>query len=320
MKAVTYRKYGSPDVLEIQEIEKPAPRENEILIKIVAASVNPADYYILKGMGRLMGFGLINPKKQRLGADVSGIIESVGKNVSDFEPGDEVFGDLSVCGFGSFAEYVTVPADAVVKKPSNVSFEEAAAAPLASITALQGLRDKGKIHSGQKVLINGASGGVGSFAVQIAKSYETEVTGVCSTEKIDPVQSIGADHVIDYTEEDFTQNGETYNLIFDTAAHRSITDYKKSLSPGGIYILIGGSIGKILQGNVMAPILSMTGTKKFRSMIAKPIQKDLKVIRELIEDDKVKSIIDRTFPLDESANAMQHLIDGHPAGKVVIAI
>lgn len=320
MRAAVFETYGSPDAIQIQSVHKPSPAPDEVLLKIRAAAVNPADIYILQGMGRLLGFGMIKPKKNRLGADVSGSIEAIGENVVNLRPGDEVFGDLSVCGFGSFAEFVAVPADDVIAKPSNTTFEEAAAVPLASITALQGLRDKGEIHAGQKVLINGASGGVGSFAVQIAKSFDTEVTGVCSTEKLDLVQSLGADHVIDYTEEDFTENGETYNLIFDTAAHRSITDYKRSLSPGGIYVLIGGSMTRMLQGITLGPFLSLTGNKKIRSMTAKPNQQDLRMIRGLIEEGRVKPVIDKTFPLDEAAGAMRYQIEGHPAGKVVIII
>ena len=236
MKAMVYTKYGPPDVLELQEVEKPAPNDNEVLIKVHAASVNPAELHLLRADPFFARFysGLLKPKNTILGADISGIVESVGRNIKQFHIGDEVFGDLSDCGWGGFAQYVCAPENALALKPANLSFEEAAAVPLAAITALQGLRNKGHIHQGQKVLINGASGGVGTFAVQIAKSFGTEVTGVCSTRNLDLVRSIGADHVIDYTQVDFTRNGQHYDLIFDAVGNRSVSDFKRALSPNGI--------------------------------------------------------------------------------------
>src|SRR3990172_5073039 len=239
MKAIVYTKYGPPDILRLKDIEKPTPKEDDVLVKVHAASANPLDWHRMRGapfLVRLMD-GLFKPKNPKLGADVAGRVEAVGRNIEQFKPGDEVFG-ISRGGAGAFAEYVCARENALALKPANISFEEAAAVPVAAFTALQGLRDKGQIQSGQKVLINGASGGVGTFAVQIAKSFEAEVTGVCSTRNLDMVRSIGADHVIDYTRDDFTKNGQRYDLILDAAAYRSVSDYRRALSPQGIYVLI----------------------------------------------------------------------------------
>ena len=257
MKAIVYTKYGPPDVLHLEEVEKPIPKDNEILIKVHAASVNAYDWRHLRAdpfFIRLMGVGLLRPKHKILGADIAGRVEAVGRNVTQFRPGDDVFGEGS---YGGFAEFVCVDEKRVVLKPADLTFEEAAAVPMAALTALQGLRDKGQIQAGQKVLINGASGGVGTFAVQIAKSFGTEVTGVCSTAKMDLVRSIGADHVIDYTQEDVTNNGQQYDLIFDNAAYRSISKYRRILSPGGRYVLAGGSMARLFQ----LMLMSMTGVK-----------------------------------------------------------
>jgi len=316
MKAMVYTKFGPPDVLRLKEVEKPIPEDNEILIRVHAASANAYDWRHLRAdpfFIRLMGAGLLKPKHQILGADIAGQVEAVGSNVKQFQQGDEVFG----CGgYGGFAEYVCVDENRFVLKPANLTFEEAAAAPMAALTALQGLRDKGKIQVGQKVLINGASGGVGTFAVQIAKSFETEVTGVCSTAKMDLVRSIGADHVIDYTQEDVTKNRQQYDLIFDIAAYRSTSKYKRVLTSGGIYVLAGGSIARMFQ--VM--FLSMTGVKNIRSMLANINQKDLLFIIELMNAGKVKSIIDKRYPLNETAEALRYLEEGHACGKVVITV
>ena len=238
MKAIVYNKYGPPDVLELKEVEKPIPEDNQVLVKIHAASVNYGNLVLLRGKPFLarFAFGLLKPKYSIPGGDIAGRVEAVGKNVKQFQPGDEVFGDLSGCGWGGFAEYVSVPENALALKPANMSFEEAAAVPMAAVTALQGLRDKGKIQSGQKVLINGASGGVGTFAVQIAKSFGAEVTGVCSTRNVDILRSIGADHIIDYTKEDFTQKTQSYDLILAVNGYQPISAYKRALSPNGIYV------------------------------------------------------------------------------------
>jgi len=316
MKAIVYTKFGSPDVLHLKEVEKPVPGENEILIKVYAASANAYDWRHVRPdpfLFRLMGAGLLTPKHRILGADIAGQIEAVGRNVKQFQPGDEVFGEGS---YGGFAEYACVNENRFVLKPEMLTFEEAAAAPMAALTALQGLRNKGKIQKGQKVLINGASGGVGTFAVQIARSFGTEVTGVCSTSKMDLVRSIGADHVIDYTREDVTKNKQQYDLIFDTAAYRSISAYKRILKPGGIYILAGGSMARILQ----LMLKSMTGVKNMGIMVADINQADLLFIAGLLVEGKVKSIIDKRYPLSETAEALKYLEDGHARGKVVITV
>jgi NADPH:quinone reductase-like Zn-dependent oxidoreductase len=316
MKAMVYTKFGPPDVLQLREVEKPCPKDNEILIKVHAASANAYDWRHLRAdpfLIRLMGAGLLKPKHKILGADMAGQVEAVGVNVKQFRPGDEVFGDG---GYGGFAEYACVDENRFVLKPADLTFEEAAAVPMAALTALQGLRDKGLIRAGQKVLINGASGGVGTFAVQIAKSFDAAVTGVCGTTKMDLVRSIGTDHVIDYTQEDVTKNGKLYDLIFDVAAYRSISEYKRLLSSGGIYVLAGGSMPRILQ----LMLKSMAGAKNMRLVIANVNQKDLLFIRELMNAGKVRSIIDKRYPLSETAEALRYLEEGHARGKVVIVV
>jgi len=316
MKAIVYTKFGPPDVLQLKEVEKPIPKDNEILIKVHAASANAFDWRHLRAdpfFIRFMGAGLLKPKHKILGADIAGQVEAVGSNVKQFRPGDEVFGEGR---YGGFAEYVCVDENRCVLKPASLTFEEAAAVPMAGLTALQGLRDKGQIRAGQKVLINGASGGVGTFAVQIAKSFEAEVTGVCSTTKMDLVRSIGADHVIDYTQEDVTKNKQPYDLIFDIAAYRSISKYKRILSANGIYVLAGGSMPRIFQ----LMLISMTGVKNMGLVSAKINKKDLLFIIELINAGKVKSIIDKRYPLSETAEALRYLEEGHARGKVVITV
>lgn len=323
MKAIVYTKYGPPDVLELREVEKPTPKDNEVLVKVHAASVNPADWHILRGkpfLVRLMGFGLLKPKNEIPGCDIAGRVEAVGRNVKQFQPDDEIFGDISGCGLGAFAEYVSVPENALALKPANLTFEEAATVPLAGVTALQGLRDKGQIQPGQKVLVNGSGGGVGTFAVQIAKSFGAEVTGVCSTRKLDMVRSIGADQVIDYTQEDFFKNGERYDLILDAAAYRSIFDYKRALSPKGIYVLVGGSMAQLFRAMLLGPWISMTGSNKMGVLTAKANKKDLLFVKELLEAGKVKPVIDRRYPLNEVAEALRYLEEGHAQGKVVITV
>src|SRR3972149_3723536 len=256
MKAIVYTKCGSPDVLQLKDVEKPTPKDNEVLIKIHAASVNAYDWHFLTAdifLIRLMGGGLLKPKNTRLGADIAGRVEAVGRNVKQFRPGDEVFGDI---GHGGFAEYTCAPESRLALKPANLSFEEAAAVPMAALTALQGLRDEGQIQPGQKVLVYGASGGVGTFAVQIAKSFGAEVTAVCSPRNLDMLRSIGADHVIDYTREDFTHNGQHYDLIAAANGYHSILDYRRALSPGGIYVALGGSMFQVLQGLLLGPLVS----------------------------------------------------------------
>ncbi len=319
MKAIVYHKYGSPDVLKLEEVEKPTPKDNEVLVKVHAASVNAADWHILRGkpfLVRLMGFGLLKPKNKILGSDIAGRVEAVGRNVKQFQPGDEVFGTIR----GGFAEYVCAREDALALKPANLSFEEAAAVPMAAVTALQGLRDKGQIQPGQKVLINGASGGVGTFAVQIAKSFGAEVTGVCSTRNVDMLRSIGADQVIDYTQEDFTQNGQGYDLILAANGYHWISDYKRALRPRGTYVMTGGSMAQIFQAMLLGPWISITGSKKMGSLTAKLNQKDLVFMKELLKAGKVVPVIERRYPLRETAEALRYLEEGHARGKVVITV
>jgi len=322
MKAIVYTKYGPPDVLQLKEVEKPAPNEDEVLIRVYAASANPADWHMLRGEPFLarLNAGLFKPKNTILGIDIAGQVEAVGKNVTEFQPGDEVFGD---CGWGGgFAEYVCVTEKNLALKPTNITFEEAAAVPVAAVTALQGLRDKGQIQAGQKVLVNGASGGVGTFTVQIAKSFGAEVTGVCSTRNLDMVHSIGADQVIDYTQEDFTQNGQRYDLIIDNVGNRSVLDFKRSLSPNGICVIIGfSSLVLLFQHMFLGPLISMTGSKKIVLMgTANVNNKELGFLKELLEAGKVVPVIDRRYPLSEVAEAIRYLEEGHARGKVVITL
>ncbi len=323
MKAIIYTEYGPPDVLQLKEVEKPTPKNDELLIKVHAASVNYSDWAFVRGkpfLVRLMGSGLLKPNNTILGADIAGLVEAVGRNVKQFQPGDEVFGDISGCGWGGFAEHVSVSENALALKPANLTLEEAAAVPQAAVVALQGLRDKGQIQPGQKVLINGASGGIGTFAVQIAKSFGAEVTGVCSTKNLDMVRSIGADHVIDYTQEDFCQNGKLYDLIVATAGYRSIFDYKRALSPKGTYVMTGGSMAQVFQAGLLGPSISEKGGKKLGNLSAKPSQKDLVSMRELIEAGKVVPVIDRCYPLSEVPDAVRYYGEGHARGKVVITV
>lgn len=322
MKAIVCTKIGPPDFLKLEEVPKPIPGDFEVLVKVYAASVNYSTTAYVTGKPsviRLMGGGILKPKYRIPGAEVAGRIEAVGRNVKQFRPGDEVFGDLSGCGRGGFAEYVCAPENALALKPANLSFEEAAAVPEAALVALQALRDNGQIEMGQKVLIYGASGGIGTFAVQIAKYFGTEVTGVCSTKNLDMVRSIGADHVIDYTAEDFTQNGQRYDLIVATAGYRSIFDYKRALSSKGIYVSTGGSLAQTFQALLLGPFISMTGSKKLGAMIVKP-NKDLAFMKELIEAGKVKPVIDRRYKLSEAAEALRYYGEGHARGKIVITV
>jgi NADPH:quinone reductase-like Zn-dependent oxidoreductase len=322
MKAITHTKYGSPDVLELKEIEKPTPGDNEVLIKVHAVSVNAYDWHLMRGEPFPARFyvGFPNPKKTILGADVAGRVEAVGKSVKQFQPGDEVFGDLAgtdVCGF---AEYVCAPENRLVSKPVNLTFEEAAAFPMASVTALQGLRDKGQIQAGQKVLINGAGGGVGTFAVQIAKAFGAEVTAVCSTKNMEVARSLGADHVIDYTKEDFTQNGHCYDLILGANGYHSLAEYKRVLNPNGSYVMTGGSNAQMFQALLFGAWMSRNGNKKMGTLEAKPNQKDLAFVKELFEAGKVKPVIDRCYPLSKIREAIRYLEAGHAKGKVVITV
>ena len=319
MKAVVYEKYGPPEEAhQLKEIEKPVPKENEVLVKIHASAINSSDATLTRGkpfLGRLWQ-GFFKPKNTTLGSDIAGKIEAVGVNVKQFKPGDEVFGDIGDMGFGGFAEYVSAPENALVLKPINLTFEEAAAVPQASVVALQGLRDHGHIQKGQKVLINGAGAGIGTFAVQIAKSYGAEVTGVCSAKKFDIVRSIGTDHVIDYKKEDFTKKGQLYDLIFDLHISHSISEYKQVLVPKGAYIACDFNPTSLFLG----PLISLVGSKKVKSYLAKLNTRDLTYIKELIEAGKIKPVIDRRYPLNEVAKAIKYYEEKHSLGKIVITI
>jgi NADPH:quinone reductase-like Zn-dependent oxidoreductase len=326
MKAVVYTNYGSPDVLEIRDVKKPVPNDDQILIKVRAAAVNPLDWHFMEGtpyVMRAMGVGLRKPKDPRLGVDYAGQVEAVGKNVTQFKPGDEVFGGKT----GAFAEYVCARADrAIALKPANITFEQAASVPIAAITALQALRDKGKVHAGQKVLINGASGGVGTFAVQIAKSFGADVTGVCSTRNLDLVRSLGADHVIDYTKEDFTKGDERYDVILDNVGTQPLSGFRHALQPKGICVMIGGGgpndggligpMGRPIVALVMSPFIS----QKMGMMMAELNKQDLTILGDLMQSGKVKPVIDRTYPLSQIAEAMRYLEAGHARGKVIITV
>jgi NADPH:quinone reductase-like Zn-dependent oxidoreductase len=316
MKAIVYTRYGSPSNMHLEEVEKPVPGENQILIKVKAASINSYDWRHLRANPffiRIMVGGLLKPKHRILGADIAGTVEAVGSKVTQFKPGDDVFGEGS---YGGFAGYVCVDENRFILKPDNLTFDEAAAVPMAALTALQGLRDKGKIQAKQKVLVNGASGGVGTFAVQIARSLGAEVTGVCSTSKMDLVRSLGADNVVDYTKEDVTKNIQKYDLILDTAAHRSVSDYKRILNPDGVYVLVGGSMSRIFQ----LMFKSKTGAKNIDTMVASINQKDLTFLAELLKSGKIKSIIDKRFPLKDTSEAFRYFEAGHTRGKIVITI
>jgi len=318
MKAILQTEYGPPEVLQLKEIEKPTPTENQVLVKVHAASVNALEWrpFTMSPIFiRLMG-GLRKPKDPKLGTDIAGQVEAVGSNVTEFQPGDEVFGVAS----GAFAEYVCAGKTKLALKPANVSFEAAAALPVAGFTALQGLRDRGQIQPGQKVLIYGASGGVGIYAVQIAKFFGAEVTAVCSTRNLDLARSIGADQVIDYTREDFTKNGQRYNLILAVNGYHPILDYMRALSPGGICVVLGGSMVQVLQGLLLGPLVSRIGGKKMGFLLSQSNQKDLVFMGELLEAGKVVSVIDRSYPLSEVPKALRYLMEEHAQGKVVIEI
>jgi len=317
MKAAVHTKYGAPDVVQIMDVEKPVPKDNEVLIRVRAASVNPLDRYSMRGAPLIRSIpGLRKPKDARLGVDLAGHVEAIGKQVTQFKPGDEVFG----VGRGALAEYACSTEDKLALKPANLSFEEAAAVTVAAITALQGLRDKGRIQRGQTVLVDGASGGVGTFAVQIAKSFGAEVTAVCSTRNVETARSLGADYVIDYTREDFTKSGQRYDLILGANAHHSIFDYRRALSENGIFVLVGGELGRIFQSLLLGPLLSRMGSKKSRFFIANVNQKDLVFLKGLLETAKVASIIDKRYPLADTAEAFRYLEEGHARGKIVITV
>ena len=314
MKAIIRTKYGSPDVLFLNDVEKPSPKENEVLVKVYAASVNLDDLEHLRGTFAVRMLGPLTPKYKILGSDIAGRIEAVGKNVKHFKSGDEVFGDLTEYDFGAFSEYVCVSEDALVSKPANLTFEEASTLTSRASIAVRYLRAKRQIQPGNRILING----VGTFAVQIAKYFGAEVTGVDGTAKLDMLRSIGADHVIDYTQEDFTKNGQHYDLILDISAHHSILDYKRALDKNGIYLIVGGSRSSIFQALLLGPLISMIGNKKMGIPFVDSKKEDLIFIKDLVEVGKVVPIIDRCFPFEEIPEALRYLEQGKQKGKIVI--
>jgi NADPH:quinone reductase-like Zn-dependent oxidoreductase len=325
MKAIVYCDYGLSN-LRLEDVEKPVPNDDQVLVRVRAASVNPYDWHFIEGtpyIVRLMGVGLRKPKDIRVGVDFAGSVEAVGKNVTQFKPGDEVFGGRG----GAFAEYVCPRADrAIALKPANITFEQAASVNIAGITALQALRDKGNVQPGQKVLINGASGGVGTFAVQIAKTFGAEVTGVCSTRNVDLVRSLGADHVIDYTKEDFAKGERRYDVILDNVPNHSLSECRRILNPNGKYVMIGGGgpndsrwigpFGRVINTMVVSPFVS----QKMGMMMADANQKDLTILADLMQSAKVKPVIDRTYKLSEVPVAIRYLEQGHARGKVIITV
>jgi NADPH:quinone reductase-like Zn-dependent oxidoreductase len=323
MKAIVRTQYGSPDVLQLKDVEKPVPKDDEVLVQMQAASINALDWHLMRGepfLARTGGNGLRKPKDQRLGVDLAGVVDVVGSKVTRFRVGDDVYGR----GDGAFAEYACAREDALEVKPATINFEAAAAVPVAAITALQGLRDHGHIQAGQQVLIQGASGGVGTFAVQIAKALGAEVTAVCSTRNVEMARSIGADHVIDYMQEDFLRKGQQYDLILAVSGYHPIFAYRRALRPKGIYIMAGASnahlMRAVFQATLLGPVISKFGRKKMGSFLCKPTQKDLAFITELLEAGKVVPVIERTYPLRETSEAMRYVEAGHARGKVVITI
>jgi NADPH:quinone reductase-like Zn-dependent oxidoreductase len=321
MKAILFPTYGSPDVLQLAEVEKPAPDENQVLINVVAASANPLDWHRMRAEPFLvrMGDGFLKPKDPRLGADIAGRVEAVGRNVTEFKPSDKVFGAI---GAGGFAEYACTREKNVALKPANVSFEAAAAAPVVGYTAIQGFRYAGGIRAGQKVLVNGAAGGIGTFAVQYAKSCGAEVTGVCSTRNVEMVRSIGADDVIDYTREDFTRTRHQYDLIYCAIGNRSAFDYRRALKPQGICVIAGfTSLPRLFGNMILGPLVSRGGGRKVTGMgVSNANKQDLLFIKELLETGKVVPVIDRVYPLRETAEALRYLEKGHARGKVIITV
>lgn len=322
MKAIVYERYGSPDALELREVEKPVPREHEVLVRVHAASVNSWDWDLLTGkpqIYRLM-FGLFKPKHKIIGSDVAGKVEATGRGVKLFQPGDEVFGDISGIGFGAFADYVCVPETLLALKSPNMSFEEAAAIPQAGVLALQGLRYRGRIHPGDKVLINGAGGGVGTFAIQMAKLWGAETTVVDAREKLEMLKVLGADHLIDYKTENFTKSRKQYDLILDMVANRSIFTYKQALSSKGIYAMIGGEVSSILQVAFLGPLLSKSKGRKIGIVVHKPNRRDLDVLTKLYESGKIKPVIDQCVSLEKLTEAMEYFGAGRVQGKIVITM
>ncbi|MGO8950332.1 MAG: NAD(P)-dependent alcohol dehydrogenase [Ktedonobacterales bacterium] len=322
MKAIVHTRYGSPDVLALQEVEKPDPKGHEVLVQVHAASVNTLDWHLMRGQPFLVrtgGNGLSKPKDPRLGVDLAGRVEVVGANVTQFQVGDDVFG----IGRGTFAEFACAAENSLALKPTDLSYEAAATVPIAAVTALQGLRDKGHVRPGEQVVVQGASGGVGTFAVQIAKAFGAEVTAVCSTRNVDQAGALGADHVIDYTQEDFTKKRQRYDLIVAVSGYHPISAYLRTLRSTGRYVLVGASthlFWALFQALLLGPVISRMGSKKLGGFVANPTQQDLVFLKELLESGKVVPVIDRRYPLSETAEAIRYLEEGHARSKVVITV
>lgn len=320
MRAITYTAYGALETLQLAEVAKPTPKNNEVLVKVHASSVNYNAPALVTGkpfIVRLMTGAPLKPNYPTPGNDIAGRVEAVGSSVTRFKPGDEVYGDLYECGFGAYAEYVAVPETMLTLKPASISFEQAAAVPEAGLVALQALRDFAQVQPGQQVLINGASGGIGTFAVQIAKVLGAEVTGVCGTRNIDKVRALGADHVIDYTKEDFVKNGQQYDVIVATAGYRPLSDYKRALKPKGVYVATGGALKQVFEALLLGRLLS--GGKKIGSLVLK-VNKDLDFMSELLETGQVVPVIDKTFPLSQAVAALKYYAQGHTTGKVIVTV
>ncbi|MBI3241549.1 MAG: NAD(P)-dependent alcohol dehydrogenase [Chloroflexi bacterium] len=320
MKAAIYRSYGPPEVLKIEEVEKPTPKDDEVLVKVHASSVNPAEWYGMTGLFLArIGNGLLKPKDTRLGVDYAGVVEAVGRDVTQVKPGDEVFGARS----GAFAEYVCAR-NIIIPKPANITFEQAAAVPVAAITALQGLRDHGQLQPRQKVLINGASGGVGTFAVQIAKALDAEVTAVCSTRNVDMIRSLGADHVTDYTKEDFTRTGKRYDILLDIAGSRPWREIKRVLNPNAHYVIVGAPKGNRVIGPlgfiIKARLASLGASQKVIFFVASFKREDFLLLNNMFERGQVKPVVEKTYPLENISEAMRHLGTGHAKGKIVVTM
>lgn len=322
MQAMTYRAYGAPDVLQPTTVARPVPEAGEVLVQVHAASLNQADLYLLRGeplVARLSS-GLRRPKRPTLGADIAGQVVAVGGGVTQFQPGDAVYGDLSACGFGGFAEYVCVHEEALAPKPASLSFVQAAAVPMAAVTALRGLRAAGPVATGAPVLVHGASGGVGTFAVQLAKAMGSHVTAVCSARHVEQARTLGAEHVIDYTQEDFTRDGRRYDLILVVNGRRSLAEYRRALSPRGRLVVAGGDVGTILRATLLGPVVSLAHSITVRGLVARPSRDDLLFVGQLLDSGVVVPVIDRCYPLGELPEAMRYLATGHACGKVVITM
>lgn len=323
MKAIVYEQYGPPEVLRLAEVARPEPGADEVLVEVHATALNAWDWHMLRAdpfLVRLMGGGLLKPAVTILGVDIAGRVAAVGRDVTRFEAGDEVFGDISGFGAGGLAEYVAVPARGLVEKPRGLTFEQTAAVPMSAITALQGLRDRGSLQPGQNVLLHGASGGVGTFAVQIARALGGEVTAVCSSSKVEQTRDLGADTVIDYTCEDFAANGNRYDLILGINGHRPLADYRRALAPGGTYVLVGGTNAQMFEALLLGPIYSMGGSERFVQLTWSPNPEDLTWIKERLESGALKPVIDRRYPLEQVPETIRYLEGGHASGKVVINV